>query len=121
MYDAMRLITKYGKPDFFITMTANPEWKEVVSLMAQGYNKQIAIARVFNLKKNQLLRDIQHNGILGMYVAHVGTIQHQNVVYHIFTYWLLLITTIHRTIQISFINLYLREYQTRMLTLTFTS
>jgi hypothetical protein len=28
--DAMALITRYGKPDFFVTMTSNPYWDEIV-------------------------------------------------------------------------------------------
>ena len=27
--DAMALVRKYGKPDLFIAMTANPEWDEI--------------------------------------------------------------------------------------------
>ena len=27
--DAMTIVTKYGKPDIFITMTANPKWPEI--------------------------------------------------------------------------------------------
>jgi hypothetical protein len=28
--DAMALISRYGKPDFFVTMTSNPYWDEIV-------------------------------------------------------------------------------------------
>ena len=27
--DAMSLVTKYGKPDYLITMTCNPYWSEI--------------------------------------------------------------------------------------------
>ena len=30
--DAMSIVKRYGKPDFFITMTANPSWREVRDL-----------------------------------------------------------------------------------------
>ncbi len=29
-YDAMGMVREYGKPDFFLTMTANPMWSEAL-------------------------------------------------------------------------------------------
>jgi hypothetical protein len=29
--DAMTLVTWFGKPDFFITITCNPYWDEIVA------------------------------------------------------------------------------------------
>jgi ATP-dependent DNA helicase PIF1 len=27
--DAMAIVLKYGKPDLFVTMTCNPNWREI--------------------------------------------------------------------------------------------
>ena len=34
--DAMTIVQRYGKPDLFITMTANPSWPEIVSNLRPG-------------------------------------------------------------------------------------
>ena len=34
--DAMAIVTKYGKPDWFITMTCNPKWKEIIDNLKPG-------------------------------------------------------------------------------------
>jgi len=34
--DAMTLVTRYGKPDFFVTMTCNPYWDEIVTELLPG-------------------------------------------------------------------------------------
>ena len=47
--DAMAIVRKTGKPDYFITMTANPQWKEVVDNLGSGqhpHDRPDLIARV---------------------------------------------------------------------------
>jgi len=34
--DAMSVVTKFGKPDLFITMTCNPKWKEITDNLLPG-------------------------------------------------------------------------------------
>jgi hypothetical protein len=34
--DSMAIIRQYGKPDLFITMTCNPRWEEIVSVLKPG-------------------------------------------------------------------------------------
>ena len=56
--DAMALITRYGKPDFFVTMTSNPYWDEIVEQLLPGQMPQDRldiVARVYRAK----LRDLQ--------------------------------------------------------------
>ena len=51
--DAMALVRKYGKPDFFVTMTANPNWSEMEDLLRPGEmaaDRPDLMARVFKLK-----------------------------------------------------------------------
>jgi hypothetical protein len=32
----MAIVRQYGKPDLFITMTCNPKWEEIVSMLKLG-------------------------------------------------------------------------------------
>lgn len=36
--DALAIVTEYGKPTYFITMTRNPEWPEIEVGLKQGQN-----------------------------------------------------------------------------------
>ena len=36
--DAMALVIRYGKPDFFVTMTCNPYLDEIVRIVIAGSN-----------------------------------------------------------------------------------
>ena len=89
----MAICRKFRKPDIFLTMTANPQWPEIQdNLLLEvppqpGANhqrrKQKAcdrpdiVAHVFELKKNELLKDIKKNGIFGKVSAMVHTIEFQ--------------------------------------------
>ncbi len=55
----MALVKKFGKPDLFLTMTANPNWPEIADNLRGGetaYNRPDLTARVFKLKLKQLTR-----------------------------------------------------------------
>jgi hypothetical protein len=66
--DAMALVRKCGKPDLFITMICNPEDPDIVENL-EGDKKPIdrpeMVARVFCLKKDQLLNDIVKGELFG--------------------------------------------------------
>jgi len=52
--DAMAIVRKYGKPDIFITMTCNPNWREIKENLLpnqQPADRPDICARVFNIKK----------------------------------------------------------------------
>jgi hypothetical protein len=56
--DAMALITRYGKPYFFVTMTSNLYWDEIIEQLLSGQMPQDRpdiVARVYRAK----LRDLQ--------------------------------------------------------------
>lgn len=38
--DAIALVTRFGKPNLFITMTCNPEWKEITNLLKDGHTSR---------------------------------------------------------------------------------
>jgi hypothetical protein len=88
--DAMAIARTFGKPDIFLTMTANPNWPEIQDQLlwevppAQGENhhrrRQKAsdhpdiVARIFELKKNAMLKEIK-DGLFGRVVALFYTVE----------------------------------------------
>jgi len=78
--NAMALPRRYGKPDLFITMTANRCWEEVVAAIPHGSNWEFhpdILARVFMLKVEALLDDIRKKEIFGPVAAVVWRVEWQ--------------------------------------------
>ena len=78
--DGMAICREYRKPDFFITMTCNPRWPEIQAQLKEGQSAQDRpdiVARVFKLKKDQLMQDIKSGGVLGKVVAHMHVVEFQ--------------------------------------------
>ncbi|XP_023239126.1 LOW QUALITY PROTEIN: uncharacterized protein LOC111637795 [Centruroides sculpturatus] len=80
--DAMAIVTKYGKPDLFVTMTCNPKWKEITENLKPWEKSEFRpdlVARVFHLKLKQLLDDItnRRKSLFGKVLAHVHVIEFQ--------------------------------------------
>ena len=78
--DGMAICREYHKPDFFITMTCNPNWKEIKDQLQEGQTAQDRpdiVARVFKLKKDQLMQDLKSGDVLGKVVAHMDVIEFQ--------------------------------------------
>lgn len=72
--DAMAIVNRYGKPDYFITMTCNPNWPEIKDNLNQGEtaaNRPDLTARVFKLKADEMVADVTKRFVLGKCVAHV--------------------------------------------------
>jgi hypothetical protein len=70
--DAMTLVTWYGKPDFFVTMTCNPYWDEIVAELLPGQTCQDrpdVVARVYHDKLLDLLDFLIKTGHLGKVAA----------------------------------------------------
>ena len=77
--DAMAICKEFGKPTYFITFTANPNWSEVRNSLLPGQSpadRPDLIARVFNLKL-KILMDCLKKGLLGESVAYCSTIEFQ--------------------------------------------
>jgi len=56
--DAVALPRRYGKPDLFITMTANPNWPEITRTIPTGSNwahHPDIVARVFSMKLKAMI------------------------------------------------------------------
>ncbi|UYV71113.1 hypothetical protein LAZ67_8001784, partial [Cordylochernes scorpioides] len=77
--DAMAIVEKHGKPDLFVTMTCNPKWKDITDNLEDWQrveHRPDLIARVFKLKLEQLLKEI-NEGLFGTVKAMVYVIEFQ--------------------------------------------
>jgi len=66
--DAVALPRKFGKPDLFITMTANPYWPEIIqALPARSHwsHHQDIVDRVFYMKLKAMLDMIVKKRLFG--------------------------------------------------------
>ena len=77
--DGMAICREYHKPDLFITMTCNPHWEEITSELngASVQDRPDLVARVFKMKKDQLIDDIMKNKVFGVVPAQLWVIEFQ--------------------------------------------
>ena len=78
--DAMALVQRFGKPDLFITMTCNPEWKEILDELKESQRSQDRpdlISRVFHAKFQDLKDQLFRREIFGRVAANVHVIEFQ--------------------------------------------
>ena len=78
--DSMSLIARFGKPDLFLTATANPSWSEIQSNLRAGEtaaNRPDLVARVFRAKLRKLLDLITTQKVFGRSVAHTFVVEFQ--------------------------------------------
>ena len=73
--NAMAIVQRFGKPDYFITMTCNPYWEEITSNLEPGQDPQDRpelVARVYRAK----LRDLKELLIKRKYFGEVAAYVH---------------------------------------------
>ena len=78
--DAMRICGKFHKPDYFITMTCNPNWPEIQRELQPGQKPQDrpdVVARAFKRRLDKLMKDLTAGGLLGKVVAWMYVIEWQ--------------------------------------------
>ncbi|RCN44400.1 hypothetical protein ANCCAN_09614 [Ancylostoma caninum] len=78
--DAMAIVAKYGKPDYFLTFTCNPQWREITENLYSGQNssdRPDLVARVFHRKLEILQEYLLKKHVLGRVVAHVAVMEWQ--------------------------------------------
>ena len=78
--DAMSVVRKFGKLDYFITMTASPSWPEIIYNLRPGETaagRPDLMARVFRLKFRALLDELLHKHVLGVVIAYTWVIEFQ--------------------------------------------
>ncbi|XP_014673789.1 PREDICTED: uncharacterized protein LOC106814041 [Priapulus caudatus] len=70
--DAMAIVRHYGKPSLFLTFTCNPNWPEIKASLFHGEapsDRPDICVRVFNIKLQELLKDLRQREVLGKVVA----------------------------------------------------
>ena len=78
--DCMSIVHHYGKPTYFITFTANSNWKEIVDNLKWGQkpeDRPDLVNRVFKMKLKMLLDDLTVRQVLGRITAHMYVIEFQ--------------------------------------------
>ena len=78
--DAMPIVRKFGKPDFFITVTANPSWPEITENLRgheTAYSRPDLTARVFHMKLKAILHDLCVNAVLGKPLGYIWVVEFQ--------------------------------------------
>ena len=78
--DAMAICGKYGKLSYLLTFTCNPKLPEItnsIPIYQSALDRPDVVARVYNLKKNELMDDIQTRQILGKVTARIHVIEIQ--------------------------------------------
>ena len=78
--DGMAIAREFNKPDFFITMTCNPNWTEIKKELMEGQTPQDRpdlVSRVFKLKLDQLMNDLLAGELFGKVVAYMNVIEFQ--------------------------------------------
>ncbi|VDO64686.1 unnamed protein product [Heligmosomoides polygyrus] len=66
--DAMAIVARHGKPDVFLTITCNSQWKGIKDNLLPGQlpeHRPDLTTRVFNLKLRELCQDLFKRHILG--------------------------------------------------------
>uniref|UniRef100_A0A183GGN1 ATP-dependent DNA helicase n=1 Tax=Heligmosomoides polygyrus TaxID=6339 RepID=A0A183GGN1_HELPZ len=78
--DAMSIVSKYGKPDIFLTFTCNPNWREIQNNLAGGQSasdRPDLVTRVFNLKLRALCNELFKRNVLGEVAAYIYVVEFQ--------------------------------------------
>ncbi|KAI3642989.1 hypothetical protein MP228_012544 [Amoeboaphelidium protococcarum] len=78
--DAMSLVRKYNKPDYFITMTCNPNWPEIKDNLLPSQtaaDRPDIVDRVFAMKIEALMKMLKEKKILGKLWAQTLSIEFQ--------------------------------------------
>ena len=78
--DGIAIIRHYHKPDLFITVTFNPNCKELLDELSDGQkpnDRPDLVARLFKLKLKSIIRDLCTNNVCGICVAHLYVVEFQ--------------------------------------------
>jgi hypothetical protein len=78
--DAMVICQFYGPPSMFLTFTANPSWDEIQQALPDGVSaadRPDIVARVFQMKKNELIREIKDKKLFGKCFGRFYSIEYQ--------------------------------------------
>ena len=80
LQDAISIVRQLGKPDFFVTMTCNPNWPEIKNSLMEGeqaHERPDLCCRVFELYLQELMDDLFKKHVLGKVTGYCITIEFQ--------------------------------------------
>ena len=78
--DALSIVRRFGKPDYFITFTCNPQWPEIQRELLFGQkasDRPDLCSRVFNIKLRELLDDLTKKNVFRKAIGFVYIIEFQ--------------------------------------------
>ena len=78
--NAVAIAREYHKPDLFITFTCNPQWPEIIDSLLpnqQPQDRPDIVARVFNLKRKELMNDLTNAMVMGRRSGNVDVVEFQ--------------------------------------------
>jgi hypothetical protein len=76
----MAIVQRWGKPDYFITMTCNPYWEEITEKLFHGQlpqDRPDLVARVFKAKQRDLMNLLTKGKHFGEVAAYVHVTEFQ--------------------------------------------
>lgn len=75
------MIRKFGKPQWFLTVTSNPRWVQLIECLKAGENTyddaSDLLMRVWMDVKDEIIKDIKERGVFGKVVAIFYSIEYQ--------------------------------------------
>ena len=81
MHDALAIVRKYKKADFFITMTVDPKTDEIQKHLRNGdtnsANRADIVRKVFEMKKKYLLYLLIDKEVFGKVAAYTWSVEYQ--------------------------------------------
>lgn len=78
--NAMAIVRELGKPSLFLTMTCNPKWDDIQRELLPSQHasdRPDLLARIFNIKKDLLLEDLETKGVFGEAIGICHVIEFQ--------------------------------------------
>ena len=76
--DSMSIVNRYGKPDLFITMTCNPNWKEISENLEHNetaIDRPDIVVKVFHPKVQEFKELVIKRGVSGKCIAYTYVIK----------------------------------------------
>jgi hypothetical protein len=76
----MAIVQRWGKPDYFITMTCNPYWEEITEKLLPGQlpqDRPDLVARVYKAKQRDMMNLLTKGKHFGAVAAYVHVTEFQ--------------------------------------------
>ena len=87
--DAIAVVSKFGRPDLFVTVTCNPKWPEIINNLQHGqttFGAPHLLSRVFKLYLNAIIKKSIKRVSLEKLLHSFMLLSFKSVVYHMLTF-----------------------------------